>query len=77
MNKFTEKLEESNKKVSIKRNLRGEAFQLSTDKLQELITNGNDDKLAWECFKLKKTGDKFTNFKGDFKPLFTRTYGEK
>ena len=57
------------------RNLKALAYQISLDSLKEIILNGSDDKLAWECFNLKKQGNKFQASKIDFKPLFNRTYG--
>lgn len=57
------------------RNLKALAYQISLDGLKEIILNGSDDKLAWECFNLKKRGEKFSASKIDFKPLFNRAYG--
>ena len=56
------------------RNLKALAYQISLDCLKAIILDGSDDKLAWECFNLKKRGEKFNASKIDFKPLFNRTY---
>ncbi len=56
------------------RNLKALAYQISLDSLKAIILDGSDDKLAWECFNLKKRGEKFSASKIDFKPLFNRTY---
>jgi hypothetical protein len=58
------------------RNLKALAYQISLDSLIQIINNGTDDKLAWECFNLKKHGLKFQASKIDFKPLFNRTYNK-
>lgn len=52
------------------------AYQLSTAELKELIDSGNDDKLVWFCFRLRKEGKKWQKEVLDFKPLFDRTYNK-